>query len=93
MNKVLLYGALAATTIGAVVLTPIAVGAVSNGFGGNTQAPSQAVRARDGSGAGTQAGIHAEDQVRQYIHQADGTCDGTGVGDGTGSQQRQRGRQ
>lgn len=92
MNKVLLYGALAATTVGAVVLTPLAAGAVSNGFGGNGQAPSQAIRARDGSGSGAQAG-GAQDQVRQYIHQADGTCDGTGVGDGTGTQQRRHGRQ
>ena len=92
MNKPLLYSMIVATAVGAVALTPIAVGAVAN-RNGNAQAPSQAVRARDGSGPGAQTGVHPANQERQYIHQADGTCDGTGVGDGTGSQQRQHGRQ
>ena len=92
MKKVFLYGALVAAAAGVVALTPVAVGAVANSYG-NGQGSSQAVHARDGSGPGAQTGVHPANQERQYIHQADGMCDGTGVGDGTGSQQRQHGRQ
>lgn len=85
MNKMLVYSTLAVATVGAVVLAPVAAGAVANRYGGNEEV-TQAIRARDGSGDGVQDRIHTDTQDHQYIHLQDGTCDGTGAGDGTGSQ-------
>lgn len=98
MNKLIVYGTLASAAVAAVVLTPMAAGAIAGHYQGG-QDNSQAIRARDGSGVGAQAALHTEPQDRQYVHLEDGTCDGTGVGDGTGAgagagtQQRMHGRQ
>lgn len=95
MNKLLVYGTLTGAAVAAVVLTPMAAGAIAGHYQGGDQGSSQAIRARDGSGVGATAGIHTETQDRQYVHLADGTCDGTGVGDGSGvgAQQRMHGRE
>ena len=91
MNKLLMYGIITGAAIGAVALTPLVASATTNRYQGN-QENSQAIRARDGSGAGNQTVLHTQSQDRQYLHVADGTCDGSGDGGGVGSQQRQHGR-
>ena len=83
MNKPLVYSTLAVATVGAVVLAPVAAGAVANRYGGN-EAAGQTVQARDGSGDATQDRIHTDTEKRLYVHQEDGDCDGTGPADGTG---------
>jgi hypothetical protein len=91
MNKLVMYAIIAGAAVGAVALTPLMANAATSRYQGN-QENTQAIRARDGSGARDQIALHTESQDRQYLHIADGTCDGTGDGSGTGSQQRQHGR-
>lgn len=91
MNKLLMYAIITGAAVGAVALTPLVANAATGRYQGN-QGNSQAIRARDGSGVGDHTALYTQSQDRQYLHVADGTCDGPRDGSGVGAQQRQHGR-